>query len=390
MAKADEKSVIHRKAMGARSDFDARVMSPAKALRLALAKAADKLFDLALTVTMVEQQARAHGKLQKDVGDDGLLVLLDGAGGARGALKVDIQVLAALIEVQTMNTVRKVVADPRPVTPTDAAIVSPLVNAMLDGFDEQLKAAAPEYEKQAFRFGDMFEDARTMAMALEAPEYDVYRLTLDIEEGAKTGVLTLILPQLAKIMPDNKAAKSGAAGDIKLEKSALEAPVALDTVLARISLPLKKICELAPGMQLPIDGESLKRAELVASGGQVIAKVRMGQVNGWRAVRLDQAGAARADINDGLDSRKSRTPAPSAELPEGYDDVLDGLAELVPSGSEAADLQGNDAESEAPGADDLPEPHAQADPGEAIDPADLMLAANPVKEPSETSLHEDA
>ncbi len=386
MSDSDEKSVIHRKAMGARSDFDARVMSPAKALRLALAKASDKLFDLALTVTMVEQQVCAHAKLQKDAGDDGLLVLLDGAGGKRGALKVDIQVLAALIEVQTMGMVRRGAADPRPVTPTDAAIVAPLVDGMLNGFDEQLKAAVPEYDIQAFRFGDMIEDARTMALALEAPDYDVYRLTLDMGEGAKIGVLTLMLPQRAQPRAEDRRAGPAEADHFNLEKSALEAPVALDTVLARIKMPLKKVCELAPGMRLPIDGESLIRVELVASGGQVVSKGCIGQIKGWRAVRLSQTGAAfsGAKGREGSDMRAPR------DRSNGPDDMPDGGAEPVPDTAEPSEAVGGlrDVEADA-GGDSLGSPEKDI-ATQALDPANMMLAASQVEDPEKANQPEDA
>ena len=47
-------SIIHRKARGGTGVNRGHRMSPVKALRLGLARAADSLFDLALTVSMVE------------------------------------------------------------------------------------------------------------------------------------------------------------------------------------------------------------------------------------------------------------------------------------------------------------------------------------------------
>ncbi|MEL7013855.1 MAG: hypothetical protein AAFO72_11310 [Pseudomonadota bacterium] len=55
MSQAAAYSVIHRKAKVARDEFDAREMSPAKALRLTMAKTAETLFHLALIVRTVEQ-----------------------------------------------------------------------------------------------------------------------------------------------------------------------------------------------------------------------------------------------------------------------------------------------------------------------------------------------
>ena len=61
MTAQDTASVIHRKARAARDGSDRAGMSPAKALRLSLARAADTLFDLALTVATVEQRACRSG-----------------------------------------------------------------------------------------------------------------------------------------------------------------------------------------------------------------------------------------------------------------------------------------------------------------------------------------
>lgn len=330
----EKKSIIHRKAIGGRDEFDARMMSPVKALRLGLAKTADKMFGMALTVTTVEQVKLPHREIMQEVGDDGLLLLLDGSKGARGAIKVDIQLLTALIEVQTTGTVRSTAGEARPVTRTDAAIVAPLIDTVLNRYDEQMSEAFADHEPVGFRFGDMIEEARLLALALEEPEYDLYRLTLDLAEGAKTGVLKLLMPHrkvvAAVVEPPSDLRPGGA---VCLEKNALEAPVALDAVLARTRLPLKEICEFAPGTLLPLDAECLANAKLVGSGGHVVARVRMGQMNGMRAVRFIAPAitesAKQAESPEESLPDMAGTPM-AAELPALQDDALDGIATELP------------------------------------------------------------
>ena len=84
MATEEQKSVIHRKAMGGRDEFDARVMSPSKALRLALAKVSADLFGLAVTVTTVQQVKLPNKDIQAETGDDGLLSASGWGGGRAG------------------------------------------------------------------------------------------------------------------------------------------------------------------------------------------------------------------------------------------------------------------------------------------------------------------
>ena len=84
MAEQRQASVIRRKTRAAREGADPRVMSPVRALRLALARAADTLLDLPLVVATVEQCRVEAGEVEATLGTEGLYLLLDGAAGARG------------------------------------------------------------------------------------------------------------------------------------------------------------------------------------------------------------------------------------------------------------------------------------------------------------------
>ena len=66
----------------------------------------------------------------------------------------------------------------------------------------------------------------------------------------------------------------------------MTAPVMLDAVLERLQLPLAQVTALKPGMTLAVPTAAINRTELVAARGYVVARVRLGQVNGFRAVRL--------------------------------------------------------------------------------------------------------
>lgn len=372
--------------MGGRDEFDARVMSPSKALRLALAKVSANMFGLAVTVTTVQQVKLANKDIQAEAGDDGLLLLLDGAAGARGAAKVDCQFLTALIEVQTTGKVRRTEAEERPVTRTDAAIAAPLLDAVLGRYDDQMADAMPDYEKENYRFGDMIEDARALALALESPEFDLYRLTLDIDDGAKTGVLTLLLPHREVQRDAETPGEVRKGGAVSLAKNALEAQVAIQAVLARLKMPLKNICDLSPGMVLSLESGCLKDAELVASDGQIVARVRLGQMNGMRAVMCIAPPDAEADEvgdEDSADAEERVVKKPVPKVTK-RDDVFEGHAEPVPSRA-APEVQ------DKPRPMPEPSPNAASGTEEPEDPdelsaADLMLAAQSLT----ASVREDA
>ena len=292
MDSQDNASIIHKKARVAREDFDARAMSPAKALRLGMAKCADTLLGIAISVSTVEQTSVSAHDIPGELGDDGLLILLDGAGGQCGAVKLDMEFTAALIEAQIIGAVRDTPAQPRAYTRTDAAMVAPFLNAVLNSFDEQLQAYQEHYSPAGLRFGDKAEDARTLGLALEGGQFDMFRLTSDIENGAKGGVISFLVPHRPVPRPGKIEPETGQAAPAQsLEQNALQAQVALDAVVARLSLPLRDVCALKAGQVLTIAPESIKETLLVAPPRHLVAEVQLGQLNGVRAVRLLGEGA---------------------------------------------------------------------------------------------------
>lgn len=327
-------SVIHRKAQVAREAFDARGMSTSKALRVALARVADRYYDLPVVVSTVEQVTISQAGVQDSVADDGLLALLDGAGRRHGALYLDPQFVTALIEVQTIGVVKDRQATARPVTRTDAAICAPFIDRLFEAAYAQLEEVSPPAGVEQYRFGDMAEDARTLSLALDAPDYDVFRLSVDLGGGAKTGVMTVLIPVVESPKAEMRAGASGegAPGASGLGDVVRNAPVTLTAVLDRLDMPLKDACKLEVGMCFPIAPGALSDAQLTATGGHVVARVVLGQVNGFRAARL-MSGRHGPLLQDGAEppteSQIDRRQPEDHASPQEHSDVplLQGGAE---------------------------------------------------------------
>ncbi|MGA1232939.1 MAG: hypothetical protein ACO3VR_03235, partial [Lutimaribacter sp.] len=101
-------------------------MTPARAFRLSTERAAAQNLGLRLDVLGVELRQGPVEELGADLADDGVILLLH-TGVAPAALVCDLQMVSALVEVQTLGQAQARPAAPRVLTATDAALTQPLL-----------------------------------------------------------------------------------------------------------------------------------------------------------------------------------------------------------------------------------------------------------------------
>jgi len=284
MADGGRHDVLGQKAQAAQRAYDARGMSPAKALKRALSRTTDLLWDLALVtqsvhVEMLDQDGVVDGLAKTD-----LLLLLDGPEGALGVVAVDRQVMTGLIEVQTIQQVTQMpIEEDRVVTPTDAAMVAPLIDGALAQMAESLADSPLHFQIDGYRFGAQIEDPRAASLLLDAAAYRAFRADVDLALGRRKGRVSIILPDRKPKRRNTQQAEDdpGPYSDLLSR-----VPARLDAVLTRITLPLSRAGTLKPGDMLRLSPDALDRVEVFAGQGHLVAKGRLGQLNGCRAVRL--------------------------------------------------------------------------------------------------------
>lgn len=292
-------SAMHKKARVGREGFDARAMSPARALRLALGKAADAEMDLVLSVSTVEQQDVVQAGLGAAFGDGGLLLLLEGERGRRGAVRIDMAFLASVIEHLTTGRIASHAAEDRHMTRTDAAMVAPLMDAVFERAEASLAGQAGAEAWHGFRFGAMIEDVHGLALALEADRFHMLRLSVALGDGAaRTGMIEFLVPEAPASQAADSATPAGlAAGKAGLGQLALDAPVVLRAMMGRIDLPLDAAMALTAGDILPVSGCAGLKVRLEATEAHLVAEAKLGQMNGQRALRLT-SGPDRGIVQD--------------------------------------------------------------------------------------------
>ncbi len=262
-------------------------LTPARALRLAMVRAAERSVGLAVSVLdVVEDEGSLDDLLARLDAGLMLLSLTDGASGpALGLIGLDAQARAAIIEAQTLGRVAEVGPAVRAVTAADAAIARPLLDAFLREVAASSGGTPLENWVGEATPGARLPGAREAAMLLADGRYRVVRLKLDVGAGGRQGLLLAMIRLLdAPISQPAVAAQSWPA---RLSLQVMRAQAPIEAVLHRMRLPLDKVESFAPGQVLPLAGVSTGSVRIEGPGGCDLGAARLGQVGGMRAIRIE-------------------------------------------------------------------------------------------------------
>ncbi|KIC25517.1 MULTISPECIES: FliM/FliN family flagellar motor C-terminal domain-containing protein [unclassified Leisingera] len=306
-----------------------------KALRRSVARAAADLCNLPMAVLAARQSNRMSEDLADQLSDKDLLVVLDCPQGRLGAASMDAATVTALIQQQTIGAVIGKAPSERHYTPTDAAMTADFLErsfakvvAMLDGQTDQSLFSG-------YRFGAQVENVRSLVLGMEADDYRVIELNLDLACGAMQGVMKLILPEpTAEELQDGQGSANGPSLGASLDSIRAE----LTAVLCKMRVPVQQFASLKIGDSIPLDSAFLYETDLLTIGGKPVAQGRLGQMNGSRAVRLNpprnsqprNGGAEAAAFSEGGGMETMPEPAPALEMDmgiaaQGLQDPMDDM-----------------------------------------------------------------
>lgn len=259
---------------------------------VALARAARVRLSLDLAVRGMTDRRAALAEVLDLQPDRALIAVLEGPGEALGVLSLSPEVLAGLIERQTLGRVTDMPPLPRRPTRTDAAMVGGLVDAALAAMDAALLTAVDRVWASGFRYASFLEDARPLGLMLDDVAYRVLQADVVLEGGAKTGTILLVLPAEGRAAPPapSPAASEGVAAVLVFQAAMAEQVKAsdarLEAVIARVTLPLSLAMALGVGEVIRLGAAALDRIDLEGIDGVRMAGGRLGQNRGMRALRL--------------------------------------------------------------------------------------------------------
>lgn len=335
MVDGKAETVLRRKAEAGRARPDDFAMSPPKALKQALAKAAQDLMDMPLRVPELSEMRVSLAELPESLEDRALLALLDGPGDSMGLVAFSPVVLAGLIEVQTMGRLGASQVLPRKPTRTDAAMVAEFVDHVLSEVEALLAEEADITWAGGYRYASWLEDPRPLGLILEETNYRLFRITTELgAAGTRRGGVMLALPAQGRGpgprrqgVPGGDAEASAESVEAELardwaariERTVMRSEVQVEAVLHRFSLPIREVMGLRPGMVLPVPMDGLERLSIEGVDGCAVAQGRLGQAIGYRAVRLTVVTAEEEDNEGGLIGQLGAMARPA-----GQTDTLSG------------------------------------------------------------------
>jgi flagellar motor switch protein FliM len=264
-------------------------ITSSRAIRLAMTRAADLAHDLALGVSALREEVVSLDGLLATLDPGWMLISMTSDKNITGLAALDLNMRAALVEVQTICKVLDEAPEERDPTGTDARMAQPLISAFLAQLQDTAKRTPLDGWGQNFDVGDRINSARAAGLILDECKYRLIRITVDLGAGNRQAELAVALPSRAEV-PD-KAMKLEVSGDWEARFCAVinGSPVRLDAILNKFSIPLHRAEALAVGQIFPLPGCTVSSVKLIAGDGRKVATARLGQSGGMRAVRIELA-----------------------------------------------------------------------------------------------------
>lgn len=260
-------------------------MTPQKALRDSIARAAQEMAELEITATGCTETAVSVAEIADGLDPALLLLLLEGPQRALGLAVIDPQIVAGVVEHLTTGRVVPSAAAARSPTRTDAMMISDLINQMLGILDAELAQMPDAPPLSGFRQKVALEDARAVTMALEEIPFRQFRLTLDLGRGAKTGEITFFLPQNPPRKTDFRT-REYHEWQKAWRDQVMRFHTEVEAVIHRVSMPVTEVSALKVGALIPVPVANVRAVSLEGSDCRSLATGKLGQTAGYRAIRI--------------------------------------------------------------------------------------------------------
>ena len=289
-----------------------------RAAATALGRAAEKQLRLPVFIESAELLPMTLPELAELLPERALLAVLEGGQDALGVMALCPSFLASIIEMRAIGRVTSRPPANRRPTRTDAAISADFVNSLLTELGREMHGRPEIPAFDTFRYATHMDDPRPLGLMLEDGEMQRLQLKFRVGAGGQRDASILIaLPAAAgsgrrdrstpaplaaqatggrnamiPAPPSNKpTAPVAQAAPLSLAEAVQLAPIRVVGILCRRKLSLQALRALGPGSLIPLPQNVLDDARLETGDRQLLARGRLGEADGFHAIRLRHAEA---------------------------------------------------------------------------------------------------
>ena len=287
MTAADSLSVLQRMATVAPPIVAEVPLTAARAVKLALTRAAEQSIKLIISVETITEETKAFDPLMAALNDDMVLLWLDEGDEHRGVLAFDKEMSAGIVEMRTLGRVREAQGPDRRQTAADISLAAPVFTTLLAQLEQTTSATVLDGWTAGVKIGERVESVRAISLALPENTFRYMAVQVDLGAGERKGMMWIALP-------DAQAAPIAASDPVdvadwakEMEETVMEAPVVLEAILHRSKFPLSLLAELSVGQEIPLPGCRVSSVKLESLDHAIVARGRIGQMAGNIAVRIE-------------------------------------------------------------------------------------------------------
>lgn len=292
MAETMHSKILGRMAGRVTDDVDHQPLTASRAVRLAVTKTANDTVGLVLTVISMAEEIQPLDGLIAALGDDLMLVGLYRDGQLAGVIALDVELRAAILEMQTAGSLIGAPAEKRRATGTDKTLCDPLLDALVQALSPAMAGTELDGWISDCTVRERIDSARAAGLVLSDRDYRILRLAVDLGVADREALLLIALPPVKKpdlIVPELVEDVDWAA---QFRLAVSFAPGTLLAHLKKFTIPLSQARSLEVGQILPLPGCDVHSVRLVAPDGKMVAQAKLGQLGGMRAIRIEQAPQA--------------------------------------------------------------------------------------------------
>lgn len=263
-------------------------LTASRAVRMAVTRAADQSVGMVLSVMSVGEEVVDLDALIAQVTDGHLITEIQQGGSVAGIVVVDPGFCSFIVEMQTIGKLGAKPATERAVTGVDAALIRPLLLAVLGELAQTTVHTSLDGWVADASVGARQVNARAAGFALPDQVYRLIRVTVDLGGDERQGMMMIALPPLASAAAEPTAAPAEPVDWNKEFRAAvMAAPACLTAVLHEFQMPLDKATQMEVGEVIQLNGCTVGKVRLVAPDGRTVVRGRLGQMAGQIAVRVE-------------------------------------------------------------------------------------------------------